>query len=221
MRLKIMSSNWVQTAVQAVRRALCSCHASPLGTSPLRATRSSGWIHGADLTRLRQARPSKAEMVEIARRYANRGELTVDLRRAAEKLAKAAGKRKPSEDRTNRPGQMPSVLERLEPEGIAQLIADYQAAETSTALTEKYEVGKGTVLRLLREHGATMRRQPISAEDAVTAIELYQQGWSLGRIGEHFGREHTAIRDVLERAGVPRRDSHGRERPAGPSSSRS
>jgi hypothetical protein len=152
--------------------------------------------------------------VELARRYANRGELTVELRRTSEKLAKAAGNRKSAEDRTNRPGQMPSVRERLGPEGIAQLVADYQAGEPSTSLTKKYEVGKGTVLRLLREHGAKMRRQPISAEEAAIAIELYQQGWSLARVGKHLGREHTAIREVLERAAIPRRDGHRRERPS-------
>jgi transposase len=105
-----------------------------------------------------------------------------------------------------------SVLERLGSEGVAQLVADYEAGEPSTGLTKKYGVGKGTVLRLLRQYGATMRQQPMSPDDAAQAIALYKRGWSLARVGHHFGREHSVIRDILERAGIARRDVHGRER---------
>jgi hypothetical protein len=32
------------------------------------------------------------------------------------------------------------------------------------------------------------------------------------RVGRRLDREHSVIRDVLKRAGIPRRDSHGRVR---------
>jgi hypothetical protein len=34
----------------------------------------------------------------------------------------------------------------------------------------------------------------------------------LARVGEHLGRDGTVILLTLKRAGVPRRDAHGRER---------
>jgi len=46
--------------------------------------------------------------------------------------------------------------------------------------------------------------------DVNEAVRLYQQGWSLARVGRQLGRDHSAVRDALERSGVPRRDSHGR-----------
>jgi hypothetical protein len=150
--------------------------------------------------------------VEIARRYANRGEATADLHKTARKLAKAAGKREPTADQTNRPGQAPRVVDRLGPDVIAQLVAEYQAGEPSTTLTTRYGVGKGTVLRLLREHSVTVRQPPTQDADAAQAIELYQQGWSLARVGQKLNRDPATIRNILIRAGIPRRDAHGHDR---------
>jgi IS30 family transposase len=73
-----------------------------------------------------------------------------------------------------------------------------------------YGLGKGAVLRLLDAHGVVRRRQGLRPTEVEEAIRLYGQGWSLARIGEHFGRHHSVILRALERADVPRRDSHGR-----------
>lgn len=111
-----------------------------------------------------------------------------------------------------RPTRVHSVRKRLGPETIAQLVADYQAGMATTALTMKYRIGKGTVLRLLDDHGVHRRHQPLTEEQVQQAIALYQQGWSLARVGKHLGREDTLIWLTLKRTGVPRRDAHGRER---------
>jgi hypothetical protein len=39
-----------------------------------------------------------------------------------------------------------AVERRLEPEVISHLVADYQAGIESTELTERYQIGKGTVV---------------------------------------------------------------------------
>jgi hypothetical protein len=59
------------------------------------------------------------------------------------------------------------------------------------------KLGKGTVLKLLREHGVTMRRQGLSLAEIDEAVELYAAGWSLAKIGQRLGRAHTVIRKAL------------------------
>lgn len=73
-----------------------------------------------------------------------------------------------------------------------------------------YDLGKGSVLRLLDSHGVSRRRQGLTTAETQQVIELYAQGWSSVRIGQHFGRDHSVILRALQRNGVPRRDSHGR-----------
>ncbi len=102
--------------------------------------------------------------------------------------------------------------ERLGPVRIAQLLADYKHGVATTELTRTYGLGKGAVLRLLEVNGVARRRQPLTLEQVEEAIRLYGLGWPLGRIGERFGRHQSVVLRALERAGVPRRDSHGGER---------
>ncbi len=105
-----------------------------------------------------------------------------------------------------------SVSKRLGPEMITHLVAEYQSGAPTTALMTKYGLGKGTVLRILDDHGVTRRCQPLSDEQVQQAIELYRQGWSLALVGKHLGRDGSLILRTLKRAGVARRDPHGRER---------
>lgn len=42
-----------------------------------------------------------------------------------------------------------------------------------------YGLGKGTVLKLLHDHGVTVRAQGRKNIDLAEAIEYYQAGWSL------------------------------------------
>jgi hypothetical protein len=79
-------------------------------------------------------------------------------------------------------------------------------------LTTTYHLGKGTVLRLLRKAGVTLRQQPLTDDQINRAVQFYEQGCSLTQVGEHLGRDHTVIWNALKQAGIPRRDSHGRPR---------
>ena len=98
-----------------------------------------------------------------------------------------------------------NVRKRLGHDVVAQLVADYQEGVSTPALMEQYQLGKGTVLHLLQDHGIPMRHQHMTKAEATEAICLYQQGWSLARVGEHFNRNPSTIMGVLKRAGVERR----------------
>ena len=104
-----------------------------------------------------------------------------------------------------------AVARRLSPDTIQQLVEDYRCGMPSTQLTIKYHLGKGTVLRLIRARGIQLRRQPMTDSEIHQAIKLYSQGLSLATVGERLGYDPTVIWHALTRAGVPRRDSHGRE----------
>jgi hypothetical protein len=110
------------------------------------------------------------------------------------------------------PPRIHNAQKRLGPDLISQLVTDYQAGASTTDLMVSYGLGKGTVLRLLRDNGVQLRHQSLTAEQLKEAIQLYQQGWTLARVGNHFGRDASFIHVTFKRAGVPRRDNHGRER---------
>ena len=105
-----------------------------------------------------------------------------------------------------------AVHRRLSPDTIQQLITDYQSGTPSTQLMLTYNLGKGTVLRLLRTHGVQLRNQRMTPEHIEQAIQLHGQGLSLVAVGEQLGYDHGTIWRALKQAGVPRRDSHGRLR---------
>jgi hypothetical protein len=118
----------------------------------------------------------------------------------------------PSRTTTAPPHRRQRAEDRLGPQQLAQLIANYWAGMPTTQLMQSYGLGKGAVLRLLDAHGVVRRRQGLTPPEVDEAIRLYGRGWPLARIGAHLGWHHSVILRALERAGVPRRDSHGRER---------
>jgi hypothetical protein len=68
-----------------------------------------------------------------------------------------------------------------------------------------YNLGKGTVLRLLRDHGVQLRNQRMTPAEVAQAIQLYQTGNSLAAVGAKLGYDHGTIWQALKQAGVPRR----------------
>jgi hypothetical protein len=82
--------------------------------------------------------------------------------------------------------QVHALKRRLRPEDITQLVADYQAGSSSTALMKKYQLGKGTILGILREAGVIRQQRKLSKTQLDETAALYSQGWSLVRIGERL-----------------------------------
>ena len=98
---------------------------------------------------------------------------------------------------------------RLGAEVVARVVADYEAGCPTTALMERYQIGKGTVLGILHGAGVKMRCQGARNIDLVEATQLYEAGWSLKRLAERYDCDHESVRRALKEAGVAIRPRNG------------
>ncbi len=69
---------------------------------------------------------------------------------------------------------------------ISELVQAYREGASTTQPRHRYEVGQGSFIKILREHGVDMRNQGL-ADDVAIAAELYRSGMTLARLGEQFG----------------------------------
>jgi hypothetical protein len=92
--------------------------------------------------------------------------------------------------------------DRLGSDRVALLVADYQAGRSTKHLQRAYSLSQGAVLRLLEVNGVPRRPRGLTDEQIREAIDLHARGWSLTRIGDHFGKDHTVVRNALQRTGV-------------------
>jgi len=81
----------------------------------------------------------------------------------------------------------------------------YQAGETANALATAFKVHRTTIMRHLKVAAVSTRYRILSDGDVAEARRMYEQGWSLARLGEHFGVASRTILNVFERAGVSTR----------------
>jgi hypothetical protein len=102
--------------------------------------------------------------------------------------------------------------DRLGPDGVFRLCANYEAGRPSTALVRSYGLSKGAELRLLEVSGISRRHRGLTETHVKEAVEWYLRGWPLTRIGDYFGKDHTVVQNALVREGVAlrarRRDQH-------------
>jgi len=104
----------------------------------------------------------------------------------------------------------PHRLDRkVSPEAAAQLVADYESGVPSTHLTMIYGLGKGSVLKLLKEAGIQMRNHGLIQENFEEAATLYRDGWSLARVAERFCCSVDSVRKELRSHGVQIRPPNG------------
>lgn len=94
------------------------------------------------------------------------------------------------------------VEQRLRPEVLTELVADYEEGLPTTYLMVKYKLGKGTVLGVLRRSGVELRNQGLPADQLEAAKALYVAGWSLVKIGEQFKCDAETVRKELKLAGL-------------------
>ena len=79
-------------------------------------------------------------------------------------------------------------------------------------LGDRFGIERRTVSNILHRHSVPMRRRGLSPDQVDHAIHLYNLGWSLARVGDHLGVNHTTVLNKLRERGIPTRDSHGRPR---------
>jgi DNA-directed RNA polymerase specialized sigma24 family protein len=133
---------------------------------------------------------SKAAMVELLGRYSKTPALLP---------APLARRRRSSPARSSR---IHAARKRLGPDSVQQLVADYEAGDSTTILMRTYGLGKGTVLAILEEQGVKMRGQGIPDDRLSEVSDLYSGGLSLMRISKKLDCGAETVRQALLRAGV-------------------
>ena len=91
---------------------------------------------------------------------------------------------------------------------IADIMARYEAGETTQEIGSRYGISKTRVATVLREQGIAIRRQGLTDEQVREAATLYAAGRSLARLGIRFGVSHTTVAAALRQQSV-----HFRTRP--------
>lgn len=92
---------------------------------------------------------------------------------------------------------------------MSKLIELYLAGKEINELAHQFEISRTTVMKHVERAGAS-RRRGVIVEHLDEARQLYEQGWSLTKVGQHFGVDASTVGYSFRKAGVPRRDSHGR-----------
>jgi hypothetical protein len=138
--------------------------------------------------------------VELLGRYSNRTEWI----KLAQKLAE--GPRREAEE-ARKPRQ---VVRKLQPQEIESLAAEYRAGAGVQELAIRYRIHRATVTVLLGRAGVTTRRRGLTDEHMRESARLYCGGWSVARIGEHFGVDGTTVWRSLRLCGVVMRKPYER-----------
>ena len=111
-----------------------------------------------------------------------------------------------------RPPEPFKLSQRLDEATINKIITQYEAGTSSLRLANQFRISKGSVIRVLRDAGVSIRNQSLSEKQIKQATKLYLSGMSLINIGTQLGFDATTVHRQLFRRGVKMRDTHGRER---------
>lgn len=142
-----------------------------------------------------------ADVVSVVRAYSNQGTLIETIHDLG-KRAELAGRRA---DKTA-PRRRTSLDRRFGQEEIDQIVAAYNSGMSSTELMTQHELGKGSILKLLHEHGAAVRRQGLTAEQVDRIAVLYAEGRSSKRLAADYGVSPATVLSALRcRGGAIRR----------------
>ncbi|WP_433578570.1 helix-turn-helix domain-containing protein [Nocardia brasiliensis] len=94
---------------------------------------------------------------------------------------------------------------RLSADTIAELVDAYEAGAPTPELCARYGLSKGGILKLLREAGVKMRKQPLSEAQIRQAARLYAEGYSLRAVAAELGSSFSTVREALLAQGVTMR----------------
>ena len=119
----------------------------------------------------------------------------------------AASPRRPPKSADD--GRKPRYKRFLGYRAVADIVARYEAGETTQQIASRHEISKTRVSTILREKGIVIRRQGLTTEQAREAATLYMAGKSLAWIGAHFGVSYTTVATELRKQGVQLRPRPG------------
>jgi hypothetical protein len=96
------------------------------------------------------------------------------------------------------------VQRRLDPGELDALVERYRAGVEVRALAAQSGVHRSTMIAPAVRHGVPGRKGKLDGKLDEARV-LYEQGWSLMRVGEHFGVGPAAVWNAFRSAGVQRR----------------
>ncbi|QPE04089.1 hypothetical protein IT882_12865 [Microbacterium schleiferi] len=145
--------------------------------------------------------------VEPLNGYSNNSLLLPPQATELSKLAAAAAR---MPDPAAKPPPPPHRLSRrLSPETCAEIAEKCRAGATTPSLCAEYGISKGGLLRLLRDRGVEMRRQPLAPEHVEQAAALYRYGFSIAAIASYLDASYNNVRQNFVRLGIERRPRGG------------
>jgi DNA invertase Pin-like site-specific DNA recombinase len=117
---------------------------------------------------------------------------------------------KPCSPELKRPRRRPpGTARQLDTEQTQELIAAYRAGNTVYQLGDQFGIDRRTVGKILTRNGVQTKHPGLSATDIDQATQLYEDGWSLARIGERLGVTATTVHRRLRERGVTMRSATG------------
>ena len=97
---------------------------------------------------------------------------------------------------------------RLSPTDVEYLVERYMTGAKINDPAEAFKINRTTVMKHIDRSGAPRRRGIVLAHIDETR-RLYEQGWSLARIGRHLGVDPVTVWHTFNTAGIPTRPRRG------------
>jgi hypothetical protein len=88
--------------------------------------------------------------------------------------------------------EVPSARRRLGPDGVASLVAQYEAGDSLEVVATDHGISTSSARRVLLQEGVVMRLAPISADVLKTAADMYATGLGLLPIANELGSQDDA-----------------------------
>lgn len=109
--------------------------------------------------------------------------------------------------RATRPARTPASrsIRELRADELAAMIADYLGGATLLELDAKHGYNRVRISSALKHAGVQLRNQGLHGQQVDQAVNLYESGMSLARIGARFDVNATTARTRLIERGVTMR----------------
>nr|WP_141215938.1 MULTISPECIES: hypothetical protein [unclassified Rhodococcus (in: high G+C Gram-positive bacteria)] len=144
-------------------------------------------------------------MVEVLRCYSNNSNLCKTISDLQKRIAEDPG-RPPETGKRHVNRRV-----RLDSSDKKRLVERYAAGASTNTLVDEFRVSKKTILALLREHKAEVRRQPLPDETVARICTLYVEGRkSIAAVAQLTGVPRSTVRNTLLKQQVVLRGRHDR-----------
>jgi transposase-like protein len=131
--------------------------------------------------------------VELVKAYSNHADHVEGLRSLLDL---------PGATRPRRPERPPKQAQkRLDPEGVAELVAGYRAGGRVKKLAAEFGIHRDTVHNILKRQGV-LRQPGIQLGELPEVVRLYEEGWSMARLAGEFGVSPSTVNRALRKAGA-------------------